>query len=199
MDTAALDEAIVQAADRRRSMSLTVQEVNTLRNLADAFIYARSGYRSFDAFDFGLRLAVNYVWVIREVINQHIIERISADSPTFMQYFNRNMGFIQTGEMVGKNVMWDGVINSAIEHSLRKDPGIKLVGNIGTNMVWGADKVSARSEINQNNPLHRLNTEPLNMSDAELVLKWVARPSGFEEMVLFLARMAEVYYLVRKQ
>lgn len=198
MDVSMLEEAIAQAAERRQSLTLTVQEVNTLRNMADAFIYARRGHRSFDAFDCGIRLAVSYMWVIREVIDQRIIERISADSPTFMQYFNRNMNFVANGVMVGKNVMWDGVISTAIEHSLRKEPEFKLLGNIGTNLMWGADRPSVHSGFNQNNPLHRLDTAPLSMSDANLVLKWISRPSGFEEMVLFLARMAEVYYLVRK-
>lgn len=198
MDVELLQEAINQASGRRQAITITVQEVNTLRNLADAFIYARKGYRSFDMFDCGLRLATGYMWVVREVIDQRIIEQISADSPTFMQYFNRNMAFVETGVQNGKNVVWDGVINAAIEHSLRKEPEFKLMGNIGTNLMWGADRPNVRSGFNQNNPMHRLNTAPLSMSDANLVLLWISRPSGFEEMVLFLARMAEVYYLVRK-
>lgn len=198
MDTSLLEEAINQATARRELLTLTVQEVNTLRNLADAFIFARKGHRSFEAFDCGLRLGVSYMWVVRQIVEQRLIERISADSPTFMQYFNRNMEFVRTGKMVGKNVTWDGVVSAAIEHSLKKEPEIKTIGNVGTTLLWGADQPNVRSGFNQNNPMQYLDVAPLSMSDANLVLLWISRPSGFEEMVLFLARMAEVYYLVRK-
>lgn len=198
MDVELLKEAAECGSSRKHSLALNLQDVNTLRGLADVFIFGRKGNRSFDMFDCGIRLAVDYMWVIREVVDQHILDRIGEECPTFMQYFNRNMDFVQTGVLRGKNVVWDGIISVAIEHSLKKEPEFKLLGNIGTNLMWSADRASDRSGFSKNEPMHRLNTAPLSMSDANLVLLWISRPSGFEEMVLFLARMAEVYYLVRK-
>ena len=195
MDINALEEMLAHAETFREKDRLTVQEVNTLRTLADLIIYNRPAAKSFDAFDVGMRFAVHYMWVIRQLVDQRILERISTTSPVFFDYFNRNMKFVLTGRLVGKNTVWDGVIVKAIESSLHERED-KPRGNIGASLLWSSEVRDPRSSITENNAMRVMETSPLNMSDPDLVLRWITHVSGFEEMMLFIARMAEIYYLV---
>lgn len=195
MDISALEEMLVHAESFRDKDKLTVQEVNTLRTLADMILYDKPNVRSFDAFDVGLRFAVHYMWVIRQLVDQRILERISTTSPVFFDYFNRNMRFIQTGKLVGKNSVWDGMIVNAIKSSLHEQED-KPRGNIGASLLWSSETRDPRGSITENNTMRVMETAPLNMSDPDLVLRWITHVSGFEEMMLFIARMAEIYYLV---
>lgn len=195
MDISALEEMLAHAESFRDKDKLTVQEVNTLRTLADMIIYDKPNVRSFDAFDVGLRFAVHYMWVIRQLVDQRILERISTTSPVFFDYFNRNMRFVQTGKLVGKNSVWDGMIVNAIKSSLHEQED-KPRGNIGASLLWSSETRDPRGSITENNTMRVMETSPLNMSDPDLVLRWITHVSGFEEMMLFIARMAEIYYLV---
>lgn len=195
MDISALEEMLAHAESFRDKDKLTVQEVNTLRTLADMIIYDKPNVRSFDAFDVGLRFAVHYMWVIRQLVDQRILERISTTSPVFFDYFNRNMRFVQTGKLVGKNSVWDGMIVNAIKSSLHEQED-KPRGNIGASLLWSSETRDPRGSITENNTMRVMETAPLNMSDPDLVLRWITHVSGFEEMMLFIARMAEIYYLV---
>lgn len=195
MDISALEEMLAHAESFRDKDKLTIQEVNTLRTLADMIIYDKPNVRSFDAFDVGLRFAVHYMWVIRQLVDQRILERISTTSPVFFDYFNRNMRFIQTGKLVGKNSVWDGMIVNAIKSSLHEQED-KPRGNIGASLLWSSETRDPRGSITENNTMRVMETAPLNMSDPDLVLRWITHVSGFEEMMLFIARMAEIYYLV---
>lgn len=195
MDISALEEMLAHAESFRDKDKLTVQEVNTLRTLADMILYDKPNVRSFDAFDVGLRFAVHYMWVIRQLVDQRILERISTTSPVFFDYFNRNMRFIQTGKLVGKNSVWDGMIVNAIKSSLHEQED-KPRGNIGASLLWSSETRDPRGSITENNTMRVMETAPLNMSDPDLVLRWITHVSGFEEMMLFIARMAEIYYLV---
>lgn len=195
MDISALEEMLAHAESFRDKDKLTVQEVNTLRTLADMILYDKPNVRSFDAFDVGLRFAVHYMWVIRQLVDQRILERISTTSPVFFDYFNRNMRFVQTGKLVGKNSVWDGMIVNAIKSSLHEQED-KPRGNIGASLLWSSETRDPRGSITENNTMRVMETAPLNMSDPDLVLRWITHVSGFEEMMLFIARMAEIYYLV---
>ena len=135
------------------------------------------------------------MWVIRQLVDQRILERISTTSPVFFDYFNRNMRFIQTGKLVGKNSVWDGMIVNAIKSSLHEQED-KPRGNIGASLLWSSETRDPRGSITENNTMRVMETAPLNMSDPDLVLRWITHVSGFEEMMLFIARMAEIYYLV---
>ena len=201
MDTRTMHE-LYELVDRYRGSAATHQltqfEVNSLRQLADLLIYKPREAKSFDVFDMGLRISIHYMWVVREIVNQNIIERICTSSRTVQDYFNRNMRFVETGETNGKNVIWDGMIVAAIKNGLR-EPGANLVGNIGTTLLWDNRSPDPRAGISDKNTFRPLYTAPLCMSDAALALRWISRTSGFEEMMLFIARIAEIYFLVREK
>lgn len=190
--------AIESMSGERDYNVYTVQDVNVCRSVADYFIYGNVNYKSFDAFDMGIRIAVKYISVIRNVIDRRIVESLGASAHTFYDYFNRNMDFVDTGKSTGRNVVWDGIIANSIRDNL-KTTKVKLAGNIGTTVMATATQSDPSITPSGSSMLKQLNTKPLSMTDTQLVMRWIEWPGGLVEMLMFIARMVELSFHFREK
>lgn len=180
--------------DRR----LLRSDVADLRALAD--LTAQGGLRtqSWQHIDRMLSFVANYTWVVRALSRGEWVRYTEGSADTIVRYFNEAVDFIITGKRTISIQGWDAIVRDSIARDFKNIGPSATRGNIGTMILTATGSVPKQTLQRSGND-QIINRALLDFVEKEIILMWSMRPNGLEDMVLTLARLAEILYALQEE
>lgn len=178
--------------DRR----LLRSDVADLRTLAD--ITAQGGLRtqSWQHVNRMLSFVAKYAWVTRTLSRGDWVRYTEGSADTIVRYFNDAVEFVVSGKRLISIEGWDAIVRETIARDFKNVQPSAIRGNIGT-MILSAAGGSQKHTFTKTGNDQIINSALLSFVEKDIILMWSMRPNGLEDMVLTLARLAEILYILQ--
>lgn len=172
-------------------------DVADLRTLADFTVQGGLRTRAWEHVNRMLAFSVKYAWIMRSLSSGDWVRYTDGGADTVVRYFNDAVKFIATGKRDVNVITWDAIVRESIARDFHKREPNRIAANIGSVILTanGMDQHKAGKSLAVGN--HFINRALLDYTEKDIILMWSARTNGLEDMVITLARLAEVVYALQ--
>lgn len=172
---------------------LTKTDVEMLRRLADLAKGNSIRTKQFEFLDACITSAAKTVWVLRELSKGDWAKYTVGSADTIVRYVNETVGFILGEPRVISAMSWEALIGEAIAADVAGMEK-RLSGNIGATILSVNDMGKYNNGQRGTSSGHLVRRDLLSLTECRIISMWTMRPNGVDDMIISLARCAEVIF-----
>lgn len=177
---------------------LSKNDVEMLRRLADLAKGNSIRTRRFEFLDACLTTAARNIWLLRELSKGDWAKYTIGSADTIVRYVNETIGFILGEPRVISAHSWEAIIAEAIATDVVGHEKV-LSGNIGAAIITANDMGKYNNGQRGTSSGHVVRRDLLSHTESSIISMWTMRPNGVDDMIISLARCAEVIYTFQEK